>query len=292
MSEPLPAGLSLGRAPRPGDDAEFVRRLRGALASGVGGIRIEGLSSDAVAARLDGADIVQLDVDASGARVEQAGAPDEPMDAEAFELPETAEIERGMLRSARVSAHPVEVLGAPVTLDATVESFPIEWITRVGGALELFDSVAEQEPAMTADLRVRIDHTAISTLVREVAARATAETPQLAVTETELAVTGAGVDALAVEGAASIAMGLLRARIRLAATVRIVDGCVVRVEGLELGSRNILAAVAVAALRSRIEQAVAGDVDLATMLGVPESAEVRATLRADDGGVEARVRVR
>jgi hypothetical protein len=288
-------GVPLGTAPRPSGDAELTRRLIVGLRSGIDDVVVENLLDDAVVARLEGPDILALEVRATGARVSILPGASDADEPSPEDLVEPASVERGMLRSCTVEAHPLTFMGAPVALDLRVANLPIEWITRRDGSLELVDSVAEGIPdaaAVTGDARVRLSHAALSRLVEAVIGLATARQEGVSISELEIEVASAGLDAIALEGTATVSRGRLGARVELAATVRVVDGRGIRVEGLRVGSRHLLAAVLIAAVRGRIEQATADDIDLATALLLPESSVVRASLAADADGVEASLRVR
>lgn len=167
---------------------------------------------------------------------------------------------------------------------------PIEWITRDSGALELYDGdAADAHPR--ADIRVRVSHEAVTSLATNAVYLATAGSETVSFDDVEVAVTDAGADAVALSGAGMLGYGRMHARVRLAATLRVIDGERIRVDGLELSSPNLLVKLLIASVRSKIAEAVADDIDLVQVLGLPFDGDVRVSLGADIDGVRVELRV-
>jgi hypothetical protein len=109
--------------------------------------------------------------------------------------------------------------------------------------------------------------------------------PEWSVEDAAFAFEGAGEGGVGFEGEAHVSMGGFGARVSLSGLLRIVDGTRLRIEDLDIRSRSILAASAIAALRPRIAEVASRELELASVLPVGLSG-ARVGIGSPNGGLE------
>lgn len=274
------SGFPLGVGAPPSDAAGFARRVRATLRDGIDGARVEGLEDDAVAAALSGFDVDSLEVNLTGSRLVMPEAPDRER-AEADVAART--VGRGLLRAVRIVGEPLLIGEAPVTLRASADEAPIRWARRSDDVLELRDDLDAPSDRARASLHLSIEESAVSPLLEAVGRVLAADGVRLA--EPDVAFADAGPDAVALAGSAHLGMGAFSARVSISAVVRVLDGVRVRVEDVDIRSRNILAAAALAAVRDRIVAELAQEIEIREHLPAAFTG-ARVSIRSRDGGLE------
>ena len=269
-------GLPLGPGPRPRTGEELAARLRSAaIAALVGadaaGVEIVGIDAVRIDAELasDGAsaDIDRLDLDLTGLRVDlgDAAAADAAGDAGApGASPAVLATVPGLLRRGSVVAHPLLLGEAAVTIDANVAALPIAWVELDDGTTELREAI-DDDSAPTGEVAVGIRQADLPALLERALGVGLAEMGATA-ENIEIVLTGAGPDAARLEASGVARIGFMSAKVRLRAAGRIVDGRRLRLDEVDIGSRNPLAGAMLALARSRVEAFVGREIDLAEQL--------------------------
>ncbi len=276
MDAPRRPGLPLGVATPPHDGAELARRIRASLSAGFDGVAVAELVDEAVVAAVSGFDIPELSIDLTGARVERRdpGAP---------RVEGALSVGRGEVGRLHVHGSPLLVLGAPATVEIDAGPLPIHWVRRSDDVLELRDDLEAGRAAVRGRARVDVAGADVPLLLAALVREAEGADVELA--DARLELSDAGADAVALAGSAHARFGALSAPVDVSATVRVVEGRALRVEGFEVRSRKMLAAMALGALRSRIAEKVERDVDLVGLL--PASfAGARLGIASRGGGFE------
>ncbi len=277
-------GLPLGVGVPPADGDELSRRVAASLREGAGGVRIERLPDSAVTASVAGFDIVELAIDITGAHLAvPSGAADDAA-GDDVAAPEGVTVGRGVAHRIRVQGAPVVISDAPVAVDVDLREVPIRWVRRQDDTLELCDELdSPDSPGPQGRARLSVARDAVPLLVEGLVRDAAG--PDLRLREAALSFSDEGQDAVAVAGDAHVSMAGLGARVQISGVVRVAEGTRIRVDGFDIRSRNILAAAALAAVRSRIAEAASQELDLTTVLPVGLSG-ARVGIAAPDGGLE------
>lgn len=257
-------GIPLGHGPRPSTGTELAARLRDAATAGLAGIPIAGLDAARVDAELDGADIVSFSADLSGLEIDlPADGTDGDAGPDAVEPAAEASRVPGELREARIQAHPAVLAGAPVDLDVRLSRLPIAWIERTDGTVDL--DAGEHELPTSGSAELSIAHEHLPVIAAVVLDTALAEAGA-SVTDVAIAITGDGEDAGSLDATAKARYGVMSAGVRLRADLRIVDGRRMRLTGIDLSTKNVLAGALLGLARGELEKLEGREFDLVELL--------------------------
>ena len=258
-------GLPLGAGPRPSCGDEFATRLRASATASLAGAPISGLDTATISARLDGADIEALDLDLTGVAIELPSSTDDSGDRSApLEPSPEVSRERGHLRAARITARPAMLAGAPVDLEVNVSKLRIAWISRADGTTEL-DASDDDLGRMDGTARLAIAHEHLPAVATAVLNSALASAGA-SVSDVAIAITGEGEDAASLDATAKARYGVMSAGVRLRASLRIVDGRRLRLDGLDLSTKNLLAGALLGLARGELEKLDGQEFDLVELL--------------------------
>ncbi|GAA2175777.1 hypothetical protein GCM10009846_26980 [Agrococcus versicolor] len=283
--------LELGPAPRPTTGDDLVARIRTAVLRDATDALRPGVERllDGLVATVEGADVVSLDLDGTGVRLDGLLADDAGVgDLLPTSAADVIASEPGVLRLLTVRAHPIHVEGVPVELGLTLEDLRIRWVEVAGGTVGLDVVEPDEAHPVRGHLRVEAPQAELVEVVRGIAERTAAE-QGVELRELDVRLTSDGPRTVRAEMDARVKKGFLGAPASASATLRVDDALRVHVEDLRVTSSNVLVAGLLGAVRGRIEDRVREPIDLAAQL----PAGVRLTdVRVEAGeriGVEARL---
>jgi hypothetical protein len=248
--------VPLGRAPRPSTGEDLAARLRATLAQ-----HLENSDAVRVFAEVDGADVPQLQVDATGLVVgELPGS----LTRSAVSV-DGRERTPGIIGAFRLDAHPATVAGVPVDVRAELANVPFAWVDGQDGSLaaELLEPTADAP--VTGDLRVAAPRERLLEAVRsQVTALAAAQ--GVAVSRLDIRLVSEGPRAVSVVADAKLRKGLLSASARGRATATVDDALGLTLSDVEVSSGNPLVTALLSVARGRLDQVAGKRIDLAGQL--------------------------
>lgn len=237
--------MPLGHAPRPTDGARLAERIRDVLAAA----GATGMAGDAVEAELDGADVVRLAVDLTGAAFvkPRGGAPDR---LELQGVPVSSE--PGVLGELVVHAEPILIGDAPVSFHVRLLDVGLRWVETDAGELGIdLDEPSDDRPVRGHAI-VSVPKHRLSAMALTLADAFLADAG-VAVSHLELDVEGDGRQGLRLVLNGKMRKGLLSASVRGSATATIDDLLGLTLSGIHLESGNPLVAAMLVAARGRIQ---------------------------------------
>jgi hypothetical protein len=256
--------------------------MRGAAEAAAGrvsllGIKIAGFERASIAAELDGSGIASLAIDLTGLEIALAdaggseGAAHDGSGPDSARAPETNRT-AGELRSATITAHPALLAGAAIDLDAVVEHVPFDWVERSDGTLELDALEGGSATAgrtglerLRADVTISIAQGDLAPLVVEVVNVALVDAGA-SISDLQLSLTSAATDVVEFDATAKASYGVMSAGVRLRGTASILDGGRIRLEHLDLSTRNVLARALLGLAKGELEKLDGRELDLADLL--------------------------
>jgi len=251
--------LPLGRTPRPATGEELAARLHATVSESLAGLA--DASRVNVSARLEGADVTELDVDLTGVVVTRvpSSAPEAP--------PAVAVRERtpGVVGRLRVQAHPLTALDVPVDVDADLARVPFAWVESPDDRLgvELLEPPATDP--VTGSVRVAAPREQVLEAVRRVATRVAAR-QGVTLQQLDVDLVQQGPSGFAVRLDARVRKGLLGASVQARATATISEALVLTLADVDLSSGNPLVGAMLSMARSRVDAVAARPIDLAAQL--------------------------
>jgi hypothetical protein len=261
-------------------DAPTVQRWLRTMLSRGDGFVMEGADRIRIAVDLDGDDIESLDIDATGADLRPSltdsaaltdnvaltdnaspggtTAADAPAPPAPPIAPTVVDRGGGVLRHARLVAHPVRVHRVPIRVDAAVDRLPIEWLVHerpvdarrpeTAFALSSAGDARGTIGSFAASMRTDDIGRLLLALIRPATAGSGVSVRRLRISLAPAGTEPAGTEPAAPErfrlGARATARWkLLRATVRIEARIRVAPSAVVTVEQFRIRSRNPLVAV-------------------------------------------------
>jgi hypothetical protein len=283
----------------PGDSLTVKRWARASLRPDPSEFEIRGIDDVRISATVDGDDLDQLVVDASGIALD-LGAPRHDRTPTASlppVAPEIVERRRGAARTVRMLARPVEIEGIPLAIDAQIDDAPIEWQVYASPVAEgrpesrygltLAEGGAGMHGSFLASMRTSDLAPLLTALLRPAFQASGARLRRLTVTAAQ-----DGADGIRVDGAAGVRWRLLSASARGSARIGVDPDGVLTVRDLRVGSRNPFIALALRAARKTIRAEIGRRHDLNASLAVDGVTvrlhDVRVTV-ADEIRISARI---
>jgi len=249
VNTPNPDILPLGRLPRPSSDDELADRLRTALIAAAG-VDADSAQHVRVVASSAGSDVATLHVDLTGVTV----SPREARAARSSSAPfAVATRDRAAVRSLRVEAHPVTVVGAAADVQLDVADVPFEWVEGAGGELGLAAVEPDAAHPVSGSARVALPVSQIEAAAERVAAQLAAA-QGLRLAKLDLRLSPAGANGVAVVVDAQVKKSLLSATVEATMTAEVDDALGVTLHDVAVSSRNPVVAALLVAARSRVER--------------------------------------
>lgn len=259
----------------PGDSHTVTRWARASLRPDPSEFEIRGIDDVLITSTVDGDDLDQLVVDASGVALDLgAPRPDRSPTASAPPAaPEIVERRRGTARTVRMLARPVTIEGIPLTVDAQLDDAPIEWQvyaspvaegrTESRYGLTLTEGGAGMRGSFLASMRTS-DLTPLLTAILHPAFQAAgARLRRLRATASQ-----DGADGIRVDGSAAVRWRFIAASAKGTARIGIDPDGVLTVRDLRVGSRNPFIALALRAARKTIRAEIGRRHDLNASLAI------------------------
>lgn len=210
--------IPLGRLPLPRTSDGLSLRLRQGIAEAVAPV-LSNPTAMRILVRPDAPDIDLIDVDASGTAITSPLGPPgahEP-ERQPQEEPGGAPVPApGRLRHLQVRARPMEVLGAPVHLDARLRDLAIAWREEDGSGRLILAEPSAQSP-LHGQVEIRISQAGLATAIERLGTHLLEG--RGALDDVELEISGAAPGTLRISGSGRIRRGPLRARVRVGAQV-------------------------------------------------------------------------
>lgn len=262
----------------PGDSATVVAWVRDALTrmSTDGEVAIRGLDDIKVSADLNGTDLRQLTVDATGVKLRIDASDTSPpastrSESEPADPAEPVLRETGIAENLRFFARPMRIQRTPVTFDLRLHDLPISWLTFAeptdpDAPTSIHAIVPDDNaPTVRGTLHAAIRTTDIAPLVSSVM-RPLLREGGVHLGRVRVDVTSETGDGIRFMAFVGMRWKLFAASARANGMIRVTRDAVITVEELTVGSRNPLVKVALMFARKHVRELIGQSVDLNAQL--------------------------
>lgn len=260
--------LRLGESPRPSTSPELQNRIRDKILEQLNAdpdAEVRGAERLRVQARLDGASIVALTVDASGIAsdaVPEAAAPEEAIGQETALVTHR---EAAILREGSFVAAPLLYEGVPIDVEVRAVDVPFEWLTLTDGYIALgARPTAPHGKRRSTRLRLRIGINSDDILgaITRVVRTDLAGTDGILLDREELTLRQLGPRHIRISMSARLHWKFLRPTFRGRTDLHIDNHFIARLRRTRVTSSNVLLAVVLRILRGRIARSLNETVNL------------------------------